>query len=124
MVTTLVAGAVAALFVLSYFGPAMGAGFSAGVLVGVLHLWSWSRLGRQLLGERDALVLGLLVLFKLIVVYGGTIAYLAIWTEQVVPYLIGFSLVFLVMIQKVLSRILLRSMGRDASSSDRIRSVS
>lgn len=109
IVTNLVAGSLMAFIALMYFGTVHAAGFSVGLLLGSLHLWTWIGLGRQILGERDGLVIAGYVLVKLVGVYGGTLGFLVIERRAAVAFLIGFTLIFLVILQKVLGRKLIAS---------------
>lgn len=109
IVTNLVAGALMAFMALMYFGPIHAAGFAAGLLLGTLHLWTWIGLGRQLLGEREGLVIAGFVFVKLVGVYGGTLLFLFIERRAAVAFLIGFTLIFVVIVQKVLGRKLIAS---------------
>lgn len=104
IVTNLVAGAIISLFVIHYFGVGHGAGVAAGVLLGSLHLYTWMGLGRQLLGPRDPLWIALYVFLKLGVVYAGAILYLLYQRPYAAAFTLGFSLIFVVMIQKVVGR--------------------
>ncbi|MDY0000823.1 MAG: hypothetical protein RBU30_05975 [Polyangia bacterium] len=104
IVTTLVAGAIASLFVLQYFGLGHGAGFALGVALGTLHLYTWMGLGKQLLGPRDPVWIALWVLLKLGVVYAGALVYLVHQRPHAPAFAIGFGLIFFVMIQKVLGQ--------------------
>lgn len=107
IVTTLVAGGIVSLFVLQYFGVGNGAGFALGVLLGSLHVFTWMGLGKQLLGERDPIWIAIFVLLKLGVVYSGALVYLLYQRPHAPAFAIGFSLIFFVMIQKVLGKRLL-----------------
>jgi len=109
IVTNLVAGSLMAFMALMYFGPIHAAGFAVGILLGSLHLWTWIGLGRQLLGERDGFVIAGYMLVKLVAVYGGTLTFLMIERKSAVSFLIGFTLIFLVILQKVLGRKLIAS---------------
>lgn len=109
IVTNLVAGVLMAFMALMYFGPIHAAGFAAGLLLGTLHLWTWIGLGRQLLGEREGLVIASFVFVKLVGVYGGTLLFLFIERRAAVAFLIGFTLIFVVIVQKVLGRKLIAS---------------
>ncbi len=104
IVTTLVAGVVMSLFVIQYWGIGHGAGFALGVLLGSLHVFTWMGLGKELLGERDALRIASYVLLKVGVVYAGAIVYLIYQRPYAPAFAIGFSLIFFVMIQKVIGR--------------------
>ncbi len=105
--TTLVAGVVMSLVAIRYFGIGHGAGFALGVLLGCLHVWTWMGLGKQLLGPKDPIWIALYLLLKLGVVYAGAIIYLIHQRAYAPAFAIGFSLIFLVMIQKVVGRRLL-----------------
>jgi hypothetical protein len=116
LVTNLVAGTLMAFMALMYFGPIHAAGFSVGLLLGSLHLWTWIGLGRQILGDRDGLVIGGYVLVKMVGVYGGTLLFLILERRAALAYLIGFTFIFVVIVQKAL--------GRRLIASQKIRSVS
>jgi hypothetical protein len=109
IVTNLVAGALMAFMALMYFGPIHAAGFSVGLLLGTLHLWTWIGLGRQLVGEREGLVIAGYALVKVVGVYGGTLLFLVLERRAAAAFLIGFTLIFVVIVQKVLGRKLLAS---------------
>jgi len=109
LVTNLVAGTLMAFLALMYLGPIHAAGFSVGLLLGSLHLWTWIGLGRQVLGEREGLVIAGYMLIKLVGVYGGTLLFLFLERRAAVAFLIGFTLIFLVILQKVLGRKLIAS---------------
>lgn len=109
LVTNLVAGTLMSFMALMYFGPIHAAGFAVGLLLGSLHLWTWIGLGRQLLGEREGLVIGGYVLVKLVGVYGGTLLFLSLERRAAVAFLIGFTFIFVVILQKALGRRLIAS---------------
>jgi len=109
IVTNLVAGSLMAFMALMYFGPIHAAGFAVGLLLGSLHLWTWIGLGRQLLGEREGLVIAGYLLVKLVGVYGGMLVFLVMERRAAAAFLIGFTLIFLVILQKVLGRKLIAS---------------
>ncbi|MFH2009111.1 MAG: hypothetical protein ABI333_21150 [bacterium] len=109
IVTNLAAGAVLALLATMYVSVGAGSGFAVGIILGSLHLGSWIGLGRQLLGPRDPLQIAVFLFFKLVFVYGGTVLYLKYEQQNAVAFVIGFSLIFFVILQKVLGRKLIAS---------------
>ena len=104
VVTNLVAGVFISLLLINYLGVGHGAGFAAGILLGSLHLWTWIGLGRQLLGDRDGFMIAAYVAAKLGLVYGGAIAYLMYQRAYAIAFIVGFTMIFFVMIQKVIGR--------------------
>lgn len=109
IVTNLVAGVLMAFLALMYFGPIHAAGFSAGLLLGTLHLWTWIGLGRQILGKRDGTALAGYLFLKFVGVYGGTLLFLFMERRAALAFLIGFTFIFVVIVQKVLGRKLIAS---------------
>lgn len=114
--TNLIAGGIVSLFAAQYLGPYVGLGFAIGVALGSLHLFTWMGLGRQILGPREPLWIAIYLVTKLGGVYGGAVLYLVQPRAHGVAFLSGFSLIFAVMIQKVL--------GQKLVEQQRLRSVS
>lgn len=113
--TTLIAGGLLSLLATQYLDLQVALGFALGVALGSLHLFTWMGLGRQLLGPRDPVWIGIYLVLKLGVVYGGAVLYLTRPAAHAKAFAVGFTLVFLVMVQKVV--------GQKLMEQQRLRSV-
>ena len=116
MTTTLVAGGLVALFGMQYVDAPQMLGFAVGLLLGVLHLWSWTVLGKHLVGDRPAGPMAAVAVLKLVIIYGGTAGFLYLQPQTAVAFLVGFTFVFFVMIQKLLGRKLLEHLNVRSAS--------
>jgi hypothetical protein len=116
MTTTLVAGGIITFFGLQYLPAPQTLGFLVGLLLGVLHLWSWTVLGRHLVGDRPPGPMAAVTGLKLVVIYGGTAGFLYLLPQTAVAYLVGFTFVFFVMIQKLLGRKLIEHLNVRSAS--------
>lgn len=106
--TTLLFGAIVFLFGSYYFDWIYSLGIFTGVLWGCANLWFIRQFTVNYItaGDRDARKLALFALIKFPVLYG--LGFLILWLGwfPVVSFVIGFSLIFLVVVFKALGMLL------------------
>lgn len=113
--TTLIAGGILSVFAAQYLGLQVALGFALGVALGALHLYTWIGLGHQILGPREPVWIAIYLILKLGVVYGGAVVYLTRSGANAKAFAAGFTLLFAVIIQKVV--------GQKLMEKQRLRSV-
>lgn len=109
--TTLLLGALVFLFGTYYFDWIYSLGIFVGVLWGCANLWFIRQFIVNYItpGERDAMKLALFALIKFPVLYG--LGFLLLWLQwfPVVSFVIGFSLILVVVVLKALGKLVIES---------------